>query len=319
MIESVFRLIGSRRFWIVVAMLVAATILHYPQQLPIVGGHDPKSFLGTERHAFERLAFLLPIVYAGLVFGLKGGLATLAVALIAMVPRDIWVSDYRVDASLETAGVVFVGGLVNVWLDVYRKERMRREGALSELRAAQDQLQFNLDVIRRRERELAAVNSVSALVSQSLESEDILARAARRARDVIGMEVFLAFLIEESTGDMVRGAYEGVSDAFASSVSRMAPGQGLNVAKVIDSEEPWVLDLDERDFVPMRPQVEGEGAGSAVRLRPQAPAVGTGRGAAAGGCGERGQYRLGECSPFPRAKAHGRRAADIGKGLSGVV
>jgi len=257
-------------------MLVVATVIHYPQQLPLVGPHAPQSFLGTERHAFERLAFLLPATYAGLVFGIRGGGITLVIALSAMLPRDIWVSSYRVDAAFETAGVVLLGGLVNVWFEIYRRERMRRETVLLQLEGAQEQLQMNIELIRRRETELAAVNSVSSIVSQSLEAENILTRAASKVKDVIGVEVFLAFLVDEATGDMLLSASEGVSEAFASSVSRMAPGQGLNLARVMESDEPWTMKLDERDFVPMRAKVEQEGIrdGIIVPIRPKGRLMG---------------------------------------------
>jgi PAS domain S-box-containing protein len=257
-------------------MLVIATAIHYPQQLPLVGPHAPQSLLGTQRHAFERLAFLLPITYAGVVFGIRGGAITIAASLAAMLPRDIWVSSYRVDAAYETAGVVFFGALVNVWFEVHRHDRARRERVLAQLESAQDQLQFSLNLVRRREMELAAVNSVSRIVSELLDADDILERAVSRIRQVIGVDVFLAFLIDESTGDLVLRACEGVSEAFASEVSRMAPAHGLNVARVLESDEPWIMNLNEREFVPMRAKLEREGIrdGVVVSIRAKGKVAG---------------------------------------------
>jgi PAS domain S-box-containing protein len=258
MIRAIKSAAGTRHFWIVVGVFVLATILHYPQQLPIVGGDAPRSLLGTERHAAERLIFLLPIAYAGIVFGIRGGIAAVFLATLVMLPRDIWVSQFPVDAALETGTVVLTGVLANVLFETYRRQRMGHDRMLSRLQAAQEQLQFNLDVIQRRERELAAVNSVSAVVSESLEIKDILARAASRVRDVIGMESFLALLLEEATGELVLEAYEGVSEACASGMSRMAPGEGLNT-RATRLGEPWVLDLDARGSVPTRSALKQEG------------------------------------------------------------
>ena len=277
MIRAIKSAAGTWHFWIVVGVFVLTTILHYPQQLPIVGGDAPRSLLGTERHAAERLLFLLPIAYAGIVFGIRGGIAAVFLATLVMLPRDIWVSKFQVDAALETGTVVLTGVLANALFETYRRQRMGHDRMLSRLQAAQEQLQFNLDGIQRRERELAAVNSVSAVVSESLEIKDILARAASRVRDVIGMESFLALLLEESTGELVLEAHEGVSDTFASSVSRMAPGEGLNITRVTESGEPWVMDLDGRDFVPIRPRVEQEGirAGVVVPIKSKGKVLGT--------------------------------------------
>jgi len=259
MIRAIKRVAGTWHFWIVVGVFILATILHYPQQLPVVGADAPHSLLGTERHAAERLMFLLPIGYAGLIFGIRGGIAAVFLSLAVMVPRDIWISEFPADAALETGTVALAGVLVNVLFETYRRQRIGRERMLSRLQAAQEQLRFNLNVIERRESELAAVNSVSAVVSESLEIKDVLARAASRVRDVIGMEVFLAFLLEEATGELVLEASEGVSEAFASGMSRMARGDGLNIPRVTESGEPWLIDLGAREFVPSRPKMEQEG------------------------------------------------------------
>jgi PAS domain S-box-containing protein len=259
MIRAIKSVAGTWHFWIVVGVFILATILQYPQQLPIVGGDAPRSLLGTERHAAERLIFLLPIAYAGLVFGIRGGIAAVFMALALMVPRDIWISEFPIDAALETGTIILTGVLANVLFEAYRRQRIGGERMLSRLQAAQEQLRFNLNVIERRESELAAVNSVSAVVSESLEIKDILARAASRVRDVIGMESFLAFLLEEATRELVLEAYEGVSDAFASGISRMAPGEGLNIARVTESAEPWLIDLDEKGLGPAPPGMEQEG------------------------------------------------------------
>ena len=85
-------LLGSKHFWIVACMLLLVAILQYPQQLLFIGENAPESLLGTERHALERVIFLLPITYAGVVFGMRAGICVTFVSLAIMVPRDIWIS-----------------------------------------------------------------------------------------------------------------------------------------------------------------------------------------------------------------------------------
>ena len=237
---GVRRAIVDPHFWLVVVMFGLAAAFHYPQQLPLIGPHAPSSFFGLERHAMERVLFLLPATYAAFVFGINAGLAALVVALAAMVPRIVLISDYPADASVETAGVILVGLLVNLWFKGHQREKQRREKLLSQLRAAQCELQSDLQTIQTRERQLAAVNLVSNIVSQSLELKDILSRATTTVRQVMDTEVFLGFIVDERTGDLVLEAYEGVSEEFAASLERMKLGEGFN-GRVAETGEPMVV------------------------------------------------------------------------------
>src|SRR4030042_5875036 len=100
--------IRSWHFWLVVALLAGGTILHYPEQLPIIGEDLPSSLLGLERHSGERLVFLGAIVYGGLMFGMRAGVVIAVVSLAAMLPR-LWLSEAPADAAIETVFPV-VGG-----------------------------------------------------------------------------------------------------------------------------------------------------------------------------------------------------------------
>jgi hypothetical protein len=144
--------IRSWHFWLVVALLAVGTILHYPQQLPIIGGDLPKSLLGLERHSGERLIFLAAIVYGGLMFGMRAGVVIAVVSLAAMLPR-LWLSKAPADAAIETAFTVVVGVLVNVWFYAYQTQKRRLERAVSELQAARDQLHIGLQATKRAEPE----------------------------------------------------------------------------------------------------------------------------------------------------------------------
>jgi len=137
----VLRIISNPHFWAVVIMFAIGIALHYPQQILSTSSPSLFSFLGLTRHAVERIFLLLPISYAGFIFGMKAGLASLAVALIIMLPRIFLISEYLPDALLETGGVIIIGGLVNLWFEGYRRERERRQQVLSKLEAAHQQLQ----------------------------------------------------------------------------------------------------------------------------------------------------------------------------------
>jgi signal transduction histidine kinase len=144
--------IRSWHFWLVVALLAVGTILHYPQQLPIIGGDLPKSLLGLERHSGERIIFFVAIIYGGLMFGVRAGVVIAVVSLAAMVPR-LWLSAAPADAAVETVFTVVVGVLVIVWFNAYQIQKRRLERAVSELQAARDQLHAGLQATKQGEPE----------------------------------------------------------------------------------------------------------------------------------------------------------------------
>ena len=138
----------SWHFWIVVALLVVGVILHYPQELPIIGGDLPKSLLRLERHSGERLIFFVAIVYGGLMFGIRAGVVIAAVSLAAMVPR-FWLSAAPADAVIETIFTVVVGALVIGWFDAYQGQKKELERAMSQLHASHGQLEAKVQATER--------------------------------------------------------------------------------------------------------------------------------------------------------------------------
>ena len=216
----------SPHLWLLLAMFLVGIFLHYPEQL--IGGGAPSSLLGLERHAMERVFFLLPAIYAGGIFGIGGGLAALAVALTIMLPRAVFLSCCHSDALFETGGVIVVGGLVNLWFESHRRQRQVLAGLLSRLEASQQKLQSQLRVIQMSESQLGAVHAICSIVSQSLELRDILNQAADKVMEVANLETILIFLVDEEADELVLETYRGITEQSAASVRRMKVGEGFN-------------------------------------------------------------------------------------------
>jgi len=127
------RTIRNRHFWVVLVIFVIGIILHYPEQLLPPGAISISSLLGASRHTVERIFFLIPITYASFIFGAKGGIASLLAAALIMMPRAVFISSSPVDAIFESAGVLIIGGIVNLWFYMHRRnigERRSIEEAL---------------------------------------------------------------------------------------------------------------------------------------------------------------------------------------------
>ncbi|MFC1864597.1 PAS domain S-box protein [Chloroflexota bacterium] len=239
------RIISSPHFWIVVAMFAIGIVFHYPQEILITSFPSFFAPLGLTRHAMERILFLLPITYTGFIFGIRAGLASLAVALIIMLPRVFLVSQYLTDAIFETGTVIITGGLVNIWFEGYRKEKERGQQLLSRLEVAQKELQAHVQVIKENEKRLTALNQISSTVSQSLELSQVLSSAIDNVIDVMQVEIALVFLLDEEAGQLILSAHRGISAEFAQSVGTLKLGGGFN-SRVAETGEPlYVEDASE--------------------------------------------------------------------------
>jgi len=127
LLNSALTVMRNYHFWLVVAMFAIGAILHYPQQLPLWDLTIVPSFLGLTRHAVERVFLLVPITYASFIFGIRGGIASLLVACFIMLPRAIFLSPTPADALFESSGIMVVGGMVNWWFYMHRRDISQRK------------------------------------------------------------------------------------------------------------------------------------------------------------------------------------------------
>ncbi|MFH0913926.1 MAG: PAS domain S-box protein [Chloroflexota bacterium] len=128
--------------WLILVVLALITIPYYGEAIrhPTFITGITRS-LGIERHAFERILYLAPIVWAGFLFGRKGALTTSLAALAIMLPRALFISAYTTDAIFESAAVFILGNVLALSFDALSKERKHRlelEATQEELRASEE-------------------------------------------------------------------------------------------------------------------------------------------------------------------------------------
>jgi signal transduction histidine kinase/prepilin signal peptidase PulO-like enzyme (type II secretory pathway) len=211
-------MIRTRHFWIVAVMLVASAFLHYftPQvRLPPL-----TSFPLLTRHAIERIIFILPVAGAAFAFGQAGGLVTLALAVLIMLPRAFLISSSPADALLETVAVAVVGYLVIWMIETQEREKSLRQKAVSQLQT---------------------INAVTAIVTGSLELEQILNGALDKVLEVTKVTAGSIYLLDRETQELTLAVYRGVSPEFAREVAKFKLGESLT-GWVGQSGEPIVVD-----------------------------------------------------------------------------
>jgi len=180
LISRLTRVIRKPGFWLILALLVLITLSHYEETLGYPAFLTQlMSNLGLTRHAFERILYLAPIVWAGFLFGWRGAIITSLTALACMLPRAVFISPSPLDAIFETSAVFIVGNVLAVTFESLRKERERR----TQLEVTQQELQAS----EQRYRELFE-NAYDAIWLHDLEGNIIAANEASIRLTGYGLE-----------------------------------------------------------------------------------------------------------------------------------
>lgn len=235
----------SAHFWLILAIFVVLSIIHYAEQLGIVGTVPPSLHFGLTRHAIERILLLVPIIYAGVKFGLMVGLVTCFVALILMLPRALFISPVPADALLESAGVILTGTLACFWFDSQVKARERQRMAI-ELKRTQEELQSQIRLSRTNKQRLATIDAISHMLSHSLRVEEVLHSALDMLVEVAEVEVALLFSLDKEAEELRLMAHKGVSDKLVWGLEQIKLGEGFN-GQVALTGEPLIVENISRD------------------------------------------------------------------------
>lgn len=260
-------------FWLILALLVLITLLHYGEALELPAFlTNMLSNIGLDRHAFERILYLAPIVWAGFLFGWRGAVITSLAALACMLPRAIFISLYPVDALFEASAVFIIGNVLAISFESLRKERAYR----TQLEIAQQELQDHVQVIQENEERLAALHQISSTVSQSLELSQVLSGAIGNVIDVMQVEIALVFLLDEEAGELALAAHRGVSARFVQGVGKLKLGEGFNGRVAETGESLYVEDAtQDPGLTKMAVREEGIRSQLIVPLKSKGKVVGT--------------------------------------------
>ncbi len=127
LIDWLIKIIRRPGFWFITAIFVFITILHYGE-IQAYPGILTRAMadLNLSRHAFERIFYMAPVVWAGFLFGWRGAFISSLVALSCMLPRAIFISQSPLDALLETGSVFLIGNALSISFVSLRKEREYR-------------------------------------------------------------------------------------------------------------------------------------------------------------------------------------------------
>ncbi|MBM2832485.1 MAG: domain S-box protein [Dehalococcoidia bacterium] len=240
--------LSQPHFWLVAGMLAAGALLSYGQFLAPLAGNLP--FVLT-RYAMERILFLLPVIYGTFVFGVRGGGLTLAVAALLLIHEALIYSPNPVEALLESTAILLVAGAILVAFQGLQKVKARRQEMVATLEVARQELSHHIEVIKKNERQLSAINKVCRVVAESLDLFQTLDRILDEVLRLADVEIAMIYLKNLDTQELELAAHRGVSEAFAQAAATLNVGKGFNGA-VAETGSPMTVDdasADRREYV----------------------------------------------------------------------
>ncbi|MGD9144828.1 MAG: GAF domain-containing protein [Anaerolineae bacterium] len=127
-----------------------------------------------------------------------------------------------------------------------------------------------------RTKELAALNAIASVVSQSLDLDETLDGALSTTMQVMEVEAGGIYLLDERTGTLIVAAQQGFSPRFVAGVDGLKVGEGFS-GRVIESGQPLVVNDASADPRLTRMVVREEGLRSLaiVPLRSKGQVLGT--------------------------------------------
>ncbi|MFC2071236.1 PAS domain S-box protein [Chloroflexota bacterium] len=141
LLDGQVRVIRKLGFWLILGLFVLLTLPHYYQafEYPVLLTYLIPG-IGLTRHTLERILYLVPIVWAGFLFGFKGTAITSLVALACMLPRAIFISPSITDTIAETGAVLLTGSSVSGVLALSSNLLRREREHHTQLEMAQQEL-----------------------------------------------------------------------------------------------------------------------------------------------------------------------------------
>lgn len=157
------RRIRERAFWEIQALVVSVTALHLTLE-----AFDVWEEVGL--HHLAVVLYLVPVVYAGLRYGLEGSVLTGAWAFVLMLPNIfLWHRRPSVLAGELLRAIVVLGVGIAASLPVERERRQRRR-------------------LEETSRRLALLNHIASALVFSTSLDRTISTVLRRLREVLGLD-----------------------------------------------------------------------------------------------------------------------------------
>ncbi|MFC2004910.1 sensor histidine kinase [Chloroflexota bacterium] len=165
--------IRSHHFWIITVLMAIGTFIYYVEQTPLVNISPFNHSFFTSVHDLQRTLFLIPIIYAALVFRVWGSLIASFVFLCVVLPRALLLSPYPDPLVRPLLFVIFVA-LISLliaiqlsWVEMERRARVELSTAYQELSEYDKRLKESQEQLIQTEK-LTSLGQMAASVAHEV-------------------------------------------------------------------------------------------------------------------------------------------------------
>jgi len=118
-------------FWIITALMAISAFIYYVEQTPLVSIPPFNHSFFTGTHDIQRALFSIPIIYAALIFGVRGSLIASFLFLCVVLPRALLFSSYPNPLARALAFVIVAvlsSLLLAIQVNHLEREKRARDG-----------------------------------------------------------------------------------------------------------------------------------------------------------------------------------------------
>jgi PAS domain S-box-containing protein len=227
-------------FWIILAIMTCGAVFYYADQIPLIRDIVDRAPIGLARYTTHRILSIIPVAYAALVFGFKGGASTAIFVSLALLPRALFASAEHGEVYAEIVAFLFIGLLVSWLID-------RQQQAVRRLENTQQELTDSLQTIRQQQQQLISLYAISTMIYRTLDIDEITKNALTNVLEVTASEVGWIYVEDDETDDLVLSAHHGLSLEFVNAAKRIKRGENLD-GQVAQSGQPKVIDKVSREL-----------------------------------------------------------------------
>ncbi len=256
-------LLRQRHLWFIVAIMLCGGTLYYADQIPWLERLVNLTPIHIARYSIHRILSLIPVFYAAYIFRLKGGLLTVGVITLALLPRALFISP-EPEVVGEVFAFLFIGLLVT-WL-IHRQQQ-----TVEHLDQAQRELTESLQVVQRQNRMLASYADISTIIYRTADVVEIARDALQKVTAATGAEAGWIYLTDER-GDLTLTARTGLVPEYVDEGNLIRPGEHVD-GRVLQSAAPVTVTPDSDAGFATKPG--GSGIAAVVPLQSRAGVQGT--------------------------------------------
>lgn len=238
--------IRSPHFWIITALMALCTFLYYVDQTPLAGISPFNSSFFTGVHDAIRTLFFIPIIYAALLFRIRGSLSASFAFFCVVLPRALLFSPYS-DPLLRPLLFVFFAVLISLLLaaqlNLVEKEKKAR-AELSQLHQefVENRQRFEMRLMEQQEQliqaeKLTSLGQMAASVAHEVNNP------------LSGVLLYTQLLIKKIKGDNI--AKETVLDNLSKMESELIRSTKLirNLLDFARQSPPTLSEVNVNDIL----------------------------------------------------------------------